>query len=158
MSKRDISTFVRFIKFGIVGGSGVFVNLGIYALLTRIFGLGDELTGRFVSYALSVEISIITNFILNDIWTFSDRGRANRLSVRFVRFHVVSFLGALINWGVFAVLNWLLENGDIVFVGDVALFGRSWNVDDLVAGCLGIIAAMMWNFFANLLWTWKEAS
>ncbi len=158
MSEQQTSTFVRFIKFGIVGGSGVFVNLGIYALLTRVFGLGDELTGRYVSYALSVEISIITNFILNDIWTFSDRGRENSLPVRFVRFHVVSFLGALINWGIFAVLNWLLESGRIVLIGDVALLGKSFNVDDLVAGCIGIIGAMMWNFFANLLWTWKETS
>ena len=158
MSQAGASTFVRFIKFGIVGGSGVFVNLGIYALLTRIFGLGDDLAGRFVSYALSVEISIVTNFILNDIWTFSDRGRENGLPVRFVRFHVVSFIGAVVNWGIFAVLNWLLENGDMVLLGDVTLLGRGFNVDDLVAGCLGIIGAMMWNFFANLMWTWKETS
>lgn len=153
-----MSLLARFVRFGIVGGSGVVVNLGIYALMTRGFGLGDDLLGRYVSYAFSVEISILTNFFLNDIWTFSDRRGENPWLIRMFRFHVVSLVGAAMNWGIFAVLNWLIESGRFSFFGDFSVFGYSGNLDDMVAACIGIIGAMMWNFFANLWWTWKEGA
>ena len=65
MSKALWPLLVRFFKFGVVGGSGVVVNLGLYALLTRACGLFDTLFERGLSYAVSVEISIITNFTLS---------------------------------------------------------------------------------------------
>jgi dolichol-phosphate mannosyltransferase len=152
----ETSLLRRFLKFAAVGGSGVVVNLGLYAALTRGLGLLCTLSGRNVSYAVSVEISIITNFLLNDLWTFSDRRRGLSWPTRFLRFHLVSFVGFGINWGVFAVLNWLLVEKGMALFGNVSLLGWSGNVDDLVAACLGIIAAMMWNFFANLAWTWRS--
>jgi len=148
---------VRFLKFGIVGGSGVFVNLGIYVALTRGVDLVDTLWGRNLSYAISVEISILTNFLLNDLWTFADRRSRDPWLRRLAKFHVVSMVGFGINWGVFAALNWLMvEKGWAIF-GELSLMGWKGNLDDLCAAALGIAAAMFWNFFANLLWTWKES-
>jgi dolichol-phosphate mannosyltransferase len=149
---------IRFFKFGIVGGSGVVVNLGVYVLLTRLLGLGDNLAGKYLSYAASVEVSIITNFLLNDFWTFADRRQEVPWRVRFSRFHLVSLVGMAINWGFFAVLNWLIETKGWTLLGDLSLFGWHTNLDDLVSACLGIIAAMAWNFFGNLLWTWKKGA
>jgi dolichol-phosphate mannosyltransferase len=162
MSESRSTLVARFIRFGIVGGSGVFVNLGIYGLLTRLLTWGATLWGRYASYALSVEISIITNFLLNDVWTFADRRGRSGAWARFLKFHVVSLVGAVVNWGVFAALNWLMDAGKLSLVGDVTVAlpwgGWSWtgNVDDFIAACIGIVAAMTWNFFANLWWTWKK--
>ena len=156
MTDRGSSLLARFVRFGIVGGSGVLVNLGLYGLLTRILDFGLTLTGRYVSYALSVEISIITNFFLNDIWTFADRRKRASFWTRFCRFHVVSLVGAGVNWGVFAALNWFLERGTIVLFGNVTVGTWTGNVDDFIAACIGIVAAMTWNFFANLVWTWEK--
>lgn len=155
MTKNYKDLAIRFLKFAIVGGSGVFVNLGIYAILTRGFGLVDSLVGRNIAYAISVEISIITNFFLNDVWTFSDRRAGLAWLARFYRFHLVSFVGFGINWGVFAVLNWFLVEQGLTLIGTLSVFGWEGNVDDLLAACIGIVGAMMWNFLANLLWTWK---
>ena len=58
----------EFIKFCAVGGSGVGVNLGIYALLTR----GVDLTPAIAS-PIAIEISLLSNFLLNEHWTFSAR-------------------------------------------------------------------------------------
>lgn len=154
------AVLARFIKFGIVGGSGVIVNLGIYFFLTRGLGWQETLWGKYISYALSVEVSILTNFLLNDFWTFADRRDADPWRIRFLRFHVVSLVGMAVNWGVFALLNWLIVTGRMQLIGAVDFLGWHGNVDDLVAACLGIIGAMAWNFFANLFWTWRgsEAS
>ncbi len=147
----------RFLKFGIVGGSGVLVNLGIYFFFTRGLGWQESLWGKNLSYFLSVEVSILTNFLLNDLWTFADRRLADRWPTRFFRFHIVSLVGMAINWGIFALLNWMIESGRLELIGDLSLLGWHGNVDDLIAACLGIIGAMAWNFLANLLWTWRSA-
>ncbi len=149
------STATRFLKFGIVGASGVVVNLGVYVFLTRLMGLGESLMSQNIAYGVSVEISILTNFLLNDLWTFRDRRGAATGMTRLWRFHLISLVGFAINWGVFAGLNLLLAKTGGTMIGDLVLFGHDFgNVDDLLAACIGIGAAMFWNFFGNLLWTW----
>ena len=148
-------TAARFLKFGIVGASGVVVNLGIYVVLTRLLGLGEALVARNAAYGVSVEISIFTNFLLNDLWTFRDRRAGTAWASRLWRFHLISVVGFAVNWGVFAGLNLLLDRTGGTMVGDLVILGHDLgNVDDLLAACIGIGAAMFWNFFGNLLWTW----
>jgi len=150
----DKELIKRFIKFAIVGGSGVFVNLGIYFLLTRPTGLVDSMWGRNLAYALSVELSILSNFMLNDRWTFRDRCEGVAFKHRFFRFHVVSGVGFLINWGAFALLNWAVERGSLTLLGSMEIMGKVHNLDDIFAAMIGIAAALTWNFGGNLLWTW----
>ena len=50
----------EFVKYCIVGFSGLFVNLGLYICLTRLFTI--DMT---VSSPIAIELSIISNFILN---------------------------------------------------------------------------------------------
>src|SRR6267143_5243224 len=68
--KRSIFTldyFRSFIKFNIVGLTGVFVNEGLLIALQSV--------GVYVltASAVAIEVSILSNFILNDFWTFRDR-------------------------------------------------------------------------------------
>ena len=60
-AQRRRRNFVEFVKFCAVGGSGVGVNLGIYALLTRVFVLAPALASP-----IAIEISLLTNFLLNE--------------------------------------------------------------------------------------------
>lgn len=152
----DRALVKRFLKFSVVGGSGVFVNLGFYYLLTRPTGWVESLWGRNIAYALSVELSILSNFLLNDRWTFADRCEGVPFSQRFIRFHLVSGVGFLINWGVFALLNLAVEQGAVRLLGSVHVLGKTQNLDDMLAAMIGIVAALAWNFGANLLWTWGK--
>lgn len=56
----------RFIKFLIVGGTGFIVQLIIIDICIR---LGVE---QFVASMLGGEAAIVSNFLLNNMWTFSD--------------------------------------------------------------------------------------
>ena len=132
---RRTGEMVRFIKFCIVGLSGVGVNMGLLWLLT-------ELGGMFylLSAAISIETSIITNFILNNYFTFADRNRqgVKPFLSRLLKFNLVSLAGLGINLGIL----WLLTEG-------LGLFYMLSNI-------FGIVAATLWNYLVNNWWTWKH--
>lgn len=160
-----------FIKFALVGGSGVIVNLGTLAVL-RQFSFSDSLAS-----ALAIEVSIASNFLLNEKWTFRDQVVAVKelqysSLQRALRFQFVSLFGALLQWSTFLVFNllWVYiavsqdPNADL-WVHYGPLFNqRGWQllittpprVGDWVyaSQLIGIIFATGWNFFANLYWTW----
>jgi len=125
---------IRFIKFCLVGLSGVLVNEGLLWLLTESFGLF-----YMVSAAIGIETAILTNFILNEIWTFRDRRSPGAKSVlgRGLKFNLVSIGGLGIN----VAILWAFTE----FVG----------VSYLVSNLIGIAGATMWNFTVNTLWTWR---
>jgi membrane protein DedA with SNARE-associated domain/putative flippase GtrA len=80
----------HFIKFNVVGISGVLVNEGLLVLLT--------LTGLYYLYsaAVAIEVSILSNFILNDFWTFRDR-RHGHIVMRMVKFNGLMTIGLAVN-------------------------------------------------------------
>jgi len=130
--------WARFLKFCLVGGSGVLVNYGVYLPLTRWGHVLEE-----SSQALSIAVSILTNFVLNEVWTFRDRrsGGASGFFRRLGQFYLVSLVGAAIQWGVAMPLCY-----------------RTFGVPDMLAVLIGIGVATGWNFLLNLIWTWKKSS
>jgi len=124
----------RFLKFCLVGLSGVFVNMGLLWVLTEVAGLF-----YLLSAAISIETSIISNFILNNYFTFSDRRSSGVKSFfnRLVKFNLVSLVGLGINMGVL----WLLTE----------VFGLYY----LLSNLCGIAVATLWNYLVNTWWTWK---
>ncbi len=160
----------RFLKFCGVGASGVAVNLGVLFLLAEVFRLNANL-----SSAVAIEISIVSNFIINEFWTFSDRSQAASTSwqARAVRFHVVSILGGVMQWMVFVAFNaaWFhfladARQVEAYFGGPGEWFERvavrlvfdppdvgGWKY---LSQLVGIGVATFWNFLVNFYWTWKE--
>ena len=59
----------RFVKYCLVGATGVLMNMGVLAILAGA-GMAYLLAG-----ALAVEIAIGTNFLLNEFWSFGDHAR-----------------------------------------------------------------------------------
>ena len=124
----------RFLKFCAVGLSGVLVNMGLLWLLTEVAGLF-----YLLSAAISIETSIISNFLLNDYFTFPDRRspRAKSFLNRLLKFNLVSLAGLGLNMGVL----WLLTE----------VFGLYY----LLSNLCGIAVATLWNYLVNTWWTWK---
>jgi dolichol-phosphate mannosyltransferase len=128
----------RFIRFGVVGLSGVFIDMAILYLLHTTLGL--PLTR---SKILAAETAIVNNFIWNDSWTFADvsqrqQGWGPRLK-RFLKFNLVCLAGL--------VLNVLILN--IVYNG---IFGQRWAY---LANLIAIAAVTIWNFWLNLKLSWR---
>ncbi len=125
---------MRFVKFGLVGLSGVLVNEGLLWLLTENFGLH-----YLLSDAIAVETAIITNFVLNDIWTFRDRRTPGNKSLlgRGLKFNLVSLGG----FGINIAILWS--------------FTEVVGINYLISNLIGIAGATLWNFTINTLWTWR---
>jgi dolichol-phosphate mannosyltransferase len=122
------------IKFMLVGLSGVVVNEGVYWLLTRFGGLAAY---DWLAVIIGIEVSIITNFILNDTFTFAKRRAGRSFMGRLLRFNLICIAGAVIQWGLFM------------------LFTRLFGVYDLLSNFIGIVVAFLWNYFINRNWTWR---
>jgi len=122
------------LKFMAVGLSGVIVNEGVYWLLTRFGGLAAY---DYLAVVIGIEVSIITNFILNDTFTFAKRRRGKSFMGRFLKFNLICLAGAAIQWGLFM------------------LFTRVFGVYDLLSNFIGIVVAFLWNYFVNRNWTWR---
>jgi dolichol-phosphate mannosyltransferase len=123
-----------FIKFVAVGLSGVLVNEGVYWLLTRFGGLANY---DYWAVVIGIETSIITNFVLNDTFTFAGRRAGKSFLGRLLKFNLICVVGAGIQWGLFM------------------LFTRVFGVYDLLSNFIGIVVAFLWNYLVNRNWTWK---
>jgi dolichol-phosphate mannosyltransferase len=131
---RRTGEFWRFVKFAVVGGSGVLVNLGVYWLITRLLHMNI-----YGAQAVSFEASVISNFLLNNFFTFADRRVSRTLSfiVQFLKFNVISLAGYGIQVAALFLLHTVL------------------GIHDVVALAIGIIVATVWNYLVNLGWTWR---
>jgi dolichol-phosphate mannosyltransferase len=128
----------RFVRFGLVGLSGVVVDMVILYLLHS--GLGLPLTR---SKIIAAEVAIINNFIWNDAWTFADvslqqQGWSARLK-RFGKFNLICLAGLVLN---VLVLN-LIYN---------LVFSQRWAY---LANLIAIAIVTFWNFWLNLKLSWR---
>jgi len=88
-------------KYAIVGLSGIIVNeLFLYILAGFM--------SPMIADILAIEISIVTNFALNESWTFRGRRISRAMNSVFRRFYMhnaASFVGLAVNFAVFALLS-----------------------------------------------------
>jgi dolichol-phosphate mannosyltransferase len=125
--------WTKVFRFGIVGISGIVVNLGLLYVLVQYLH-SEDLLASFIA----TELAILNNFVWNDTWTF--RSVENKeLSSRWHRliaFNVVSAGGVAINLGIFYALT------------------RWFGIYYLLAQLVGILIAFSWNFLLNRRLTW----
>ncbi len=129
---------IRFLRFGLVGFSGVFVDMAVFYLLSDPTTLAWGLTR---SKIIAAETAIVNNFLWNDLWTFRDisqqqTGWEKRLK-RFVKFNLVCLLGL--------TLNVILLN----------LFFNVFHINRYIANLLAIVLVTFWNFWINLKLSWR---
>lgn len=129
---------LRFFRFGLVGLSGVLVDMALLYVLSDPTALGWGLTR---SKIIASEFAIINNFLWNDRWTFGDIARQqtgwNKRLKRFLKFNFICLAGL--------VLNVLILNG---------LFNL-FGINRYIANLLAIAAVTLWNFWLNLKLSWR---
>ncbi|MEH1835622.1 MAG: glycosyltransferase family 2 protein [Nostoc sp.] len=126
----------RFLRFGLVGFSGVFVDLTVFYLLRTVIHLG--LTRSTI---LSAGVAIINNFLWNDLWTFGDISQRQRNPhqrfKRFLKFSAICLAGV--------ILQALIIN----FLYNVL------GINQYLAKLIAIAVATIWNFWINLKLSWR---
>lgn len=126
--------FSQLIQFGMVGATGMVVDLTAYALLLR-GGIPLELAG-----AAAIWIAMSWNFLLNRYLTFS-YSRNDEILSQYLRFCATCSLGGVISWSVRVGLPHL-----------VPFFERFL----LLAALLGIVAGTASNFLISRYWVFTR--
>jgi dolichol-phosphate mannosyltransferase len=128
----------QFLRFGLVGGVGVLVDMSVLFLL-----VDPRLGGWNLSPAKAVaaEAAIINNFIWNDVWTFrgvsaGPAGRRGQKMVLFCKFNLICLVGM--------GMNILLLNLQV----------RCWHLNVYLANLIAIGLVSIWNFWMNVKFGW----
>ncbi|MDX9720369.1 MAG: GtrA family protein [Myxococcota bacterium] len=130
---------MRFVKFAIVGGSGVVVNMGVL-WFAKNFLFHNMTLSSAIGWAgfLAIAVSIVTNFLLNDAWTWGDRRQLGltAFTTRFGKYVMVASIAGVVQW---LVLQGLVQLG----------------LHYLLSNMVGIGAGICLNFFLNNWWTFR---
>lgn len=143
----------RLLKFASVGASGVLVNLLVFELCFRLL-LPSALSGdpRFTTAnAAGLLISIFTNFILNDLWTWGDRQKGTRRDtlIRLGKYYVTASAAGLAQLAV----AWLSFR---LLWSHIELIAFEINLSPSISVITGIGVAMFLNFAASHLWAFRD--
>jgi len=126
----------RLLRFGIVGLSGVVVDMSLFYVLRHRTTLPIGLSG-----GLSAEIAIFNNFAWNELWTFRDFSQsqpgARRRLKRLVKFNMICVAGLAFHLGLLVLLT------------------ASGGVNEYAAKLMAIAAATTWNYWINSHLNWR---
>ena len=120
--------FEKFVKFGVVGFSGIFVDFGVTYLCKEKLRIH-----KYVANSLGFILATISNYLLNRYWTFSN-GQSAQFS-QFVKFFGIAIVGL--------VLNNLL----------IYFFNDKLKINFYVSKAIAIVIVSVWNFLGNYLYT-----
>ncbi len=123
---------VRFVMFAIVGGSGAVLHM-----LTLWFGYQISGLTFFWSQIVATVVSMTSNFVLNNLFTYRDTRLRGWSYVRgLLTFYLICSVGAFANVGI----------ANVFFESD---FGW-W-----VAGFAGAVVGVVWNYAVSSIFTWR---
>jgi len=115
---------LKFIKFALVGFTGVFVDFGFTYLFKEKANIQ-----KYMANALGFTIAASSNYVLNRVWTFQSENP--QILVEYSEFLLISLIGlglnTLILWMIVSRLRWNFYFAKLFAIGFVTL----------------------WNFFAN---------
>lgn len=118
----------KFIKFGVVGCSGMIIDFGLTYLCKEIIRIN-----KYLSNIIGFVVAATSNYFFNRIWTFESDNK--EIGTQYIQFMIVSAIGLCINSLVLYLLNEKLR----------------WNF--YFSKLIAIGVTTIWNFFANLLFT-----
>lgn len=118
----------KMIRFGIVGFSGVFIDVGFTWLCKEKFRFS-----KYTANSVGFFLATLSNYLLNHYWTFKKNNPAEILE--FGRFFFVALIGLF------------LSNLIIYLLADKA------KINFYVAKCVAILIVSLWNFTANYFYT-----
>lgn len=136
----------KFLKFGIVGGTGFLINFFGLKFLNQTFSHLPLQIGviNFIANAISAEIAIISNFIFNNLWTF----KAEQIT------GVGDYLAKFITFNLSSIVGGILVPSLIVGLGSQVL-GDHYRQLLLVVAIFGFTIPYNWFVYNKFIWKTK---
>lgn len=147
---------MKFFKFALVGGLGAaiqFIGLEVFRAVLPEFTVLQYITDYLTAVFLSIEVAILSNFILNNAWTFAqEKIQAAQYLPKFLQFNLASAGSILIQ----LIVNFIGEHAIGLFsLFTVPVAGFVVDTGHIYLA-IGILLGMIWNFFAYTTFIWKK--
>jgi dolichol-phosphate mannosyltransferase len=127
----------RFLRVATIG----FVGMSVQTMIFEILWIWLGVLRPSLATLVGAELGILTNFLLNNRYSFNDRAHAPLL-LRLVRFHTVVSGSLVIQW---------------IFVFTAESFTQNiWTIH--MAYAAGIVIGFLCNYTGYRLWVWKHYS
>ncbi|MEI6681485.1 MAG: GtrA family protein [Bacteroidota bacterium] len=120
--------FLKFIKFSLVGFSGVFVDFGTTFVCKEILKIQ-----KYVANTCGFVLAATTNYFMNRLWTFHSTNP--NIVQEFTRFFIIALFGLCMN----LVIIW-------------AMSGK-FKVNFYVSKLVATLVVTLWNFLINAYYT-----
>lgn len=120
--------WLRFIKFCVVGGSGVVIDFGVTYICKEFLRIN-----KYIANSLGFIFAATSNYFLNRIWTFESHDP--RITRQYFTFFFIAVAGLAINNLIVYLLNDRL------------------GVKFYLAKLIATIGVTVWNFFMNYYFT-----
>jgi dolichol-phosphate mannosyltransferase len=138
----------RFLQFGLVGASGVVINLFAMTLIIRLLAWHNWRASFLASF-----FAMINNYVLNNLWTFRDRARTGVDAFSgFFTFAMISLVGLFITTCMYTAFTQIIKTfSEITDSNSVLPLG-------VLLSCqlAAIMCGMYFNYTLNKVFTWKE--
>jgi putative flippase GtrA len=119
---------LKFIKFSLVGFSGVFVDFGTTFICKEVLKIQ-----KYVANTCGFALAATSNYFMNRIWTFHSTNP--NVMLEFTRFFFIALIGLLIN----LLIIW-------------AMTGK-FKVNFYVSKLVATLVVTLWNFLINAYYT-----
>lgn len=138
---------LKFMKFGIVGGFGFLINFFGLMILNRLFKTMFSWPIGVINFwanALASELSIISNFTWNNVWTFKKEKivSSKQLISKFITFNLSSIFGGIIV-------------PSLVVGAGTQYFGDQYRQIILVLVIFGFTVPYNWFVYNKFIWKKK---
>ncbi|MCK9218590.1 MAG: GtrA family protein [Bacteroidales bacterium] len=120
--------FLKFVKFSLVGFSGVFVDFGTTFICKEVFKIQ-----KYVSNTCGFVLAATSNYFMNRIWTFHSTNP--NIMLEFTRFFIIALIGLGIN----LMIIWIM-NG-------------KFKVNFYLSKLGATVIVTLWNFLINAYYT-----
>jgi putative flippase GtrA len=118
----------KFIKFGLVGFSGVLIDFSITFICKEYLKFQ-----KYVANAIGFTIAATTNYMLNRIWTFESTNP--NIAMEFSRFFIIALIGLGIN----SAIVWAMTS--------------KMKVNFYLSKVVATVVVTAWNFLINAYYT-----
>ncbi|MCX2576227.1 GtrA family protein [Pedobacter sandarakinus] len=121
----------RIIKFGLTGLLGMAIDFGATWFFKEKMRIN-----KYLANGIGFSLAVTNNYFINRIWTFQSKNA--HWGTEFSKFLIVSLIGLGLN----TLIIYLFHQ-------------RKNGTNFYLAKCFAILIVFVWNFLANMLFTFK---
>jgi len=138
----------RFLKFALVGLTGTIVDFGVMNLLRLVVGMP-----LVWAQGISFTTAVVNNFLWNRLWTYPE-SREQGATWQLVQFFIINIIGITIRTPLISWLDRLIKG--ILDKININLPLENYVLSQNLALAVSISIIMLWNYFANRYWTFRN--